>query len=139
MTRPALRMPPPALADDAARARIASLETDVEYWRQRAETAEAALKGGLEWDLARPPLTLAETRILRLMARRHVGAEAIVSVMQQSYPKFDTNSLKVRCYHMRRKLPHCIAPSYLERQYAPHTIPDLEACQAFLDTGRLPE
>ena len=93
---------------------IEELEESVEYWRQRAEKAEKALLDlagpQADWNSAVRPLTLCETRIMRLLAGRDMTGRALCAAMRRSYPRISDNSVKCQLSRIRRTLPADIAP-----------------------------
>lgn len=120
---------------------IEDLEEQVEFWRQRAEAAEAALGMGDRWDVRAPPLSLYETRVMRVIAERPLTGTDAVRILSAWYPNTSNNSLDVLLHRIRRRLPADIAPSTRLNgsRYAFIEVPDREALKAFLETGALPE
>lgn len=120
---------------------IEELEEQVEYWRQRAEAAEAALGIGDRWDVRTPPLSLYETRVMRVIAERPLTGTDAVRILSAWYPNTSNNSLDVLLHRIRRRLPADIAPSprLTGSRYAFIEVPDREALRVFLDTGQLPQ
>lgn len=116
---------------------IEDLEEQVEYWRARAEAAEAIV-AGQDWARAVPPLSLYQTRILRLLGQRDVMAKTLLAKMELDYPNTTDNCLKSQICLLRAKLPAVICPPLKSRGSVPYTIPDREALRVFLDTGVLP-
>lgn len=119
------------MAYSATRSIIDDLETEVETWRQRAESAEAALYGG-KWDVARPPLGLQVTRVMRLLARRPMNSGQIYQCLEPFYPNLYPNTIKVCLSKARKVLPKAIAPKKHHTQFAEYTVPDLPALREFL-------
>lgn len=122
-------------------ARIERLETELEVMRQRAEAAESALRGD-NWSRPVAPLSLYETRVLRILMKRDATGEQIVRAMSADYEATSTNSLKALLSRMRRRLPPDIVPPCCVPGgwgvSAIYTIPDRLALAAFLATGELP-
>lgn len=117
---------------------IEDLEQQVEHWRQRAEAAEAALRGpGEDWSVAVRPLYLSETRIMRLLVRRDMSTDAIIQALQEDHPCIDRNGVKVRMSRIRKILPASIVPPRAYRTGGIYTIPDRPALKAFLETGEI--
>ncbi len=120
---------------------IDGLRTELETMRQRAEAAEAALRGD-NWNRFVPPLSLYETRVLRILVKRDVSGEGIVRALRSDYETTTTNSLKAILTRMREKLPaHIVPPRCVPGGWgvsAIYTIPDRLALAAFLATGELP-
>lgn len=115
------------------------LEEQVEYWRQRAEDAEQALYGH-KWDSVVKPLTLSETRIMRLIARRPMSQHQIALVMENYSNADDVETLvKVMLCRIRRRLPENIEPIKYTRQFAPVEVRDREALRAFLGETDTPD
>lgn len=120
---------------------IAELEEAVEYWRQRAEKAEQALVDlagpQADWNRAVRPLTLCETRIMRLLAGREMTGRALCSAMRRSYPRISDNSVKCQLSRIRKKLPADMAPARgTSRGYGSenmYRVENREALRAFLN------
>jgi hypothetical protein len=117
---------------------IEDLEQQVEHWRQRAEVAEAIVKGE-DWNVAVPPLSLQQTRVMRYIARKPIGPARLVSALACDYPMITPNSLTVTIWRCRQKLPAHIAPRILPHHAAPFEVPDRAALKAWLETGQLPD
>ena len=126
-----------------SRSIIEDLEEQVEYWRQRAEAAEAALQG-TAWETPIPPCSLYQTRVLRVLAKQDATGNQIVLALEHNYPGSTLNTLKAQISKVRRRLPPEIVPPLAYNggwgNGGPvYTIPDREALAAFLATGVLPE
>lgn len=121
---------------------IEDLEEQVETWRQRAEAAEAALGMGPA-DLAVPPLSLYQTRVMRMLAERDMTGAQLLNALMPHYPNTTDNALKSFLSQLRRKLPAHIAPPRSVTSgwgvSTPYTIQDRPALRAFLATGALPQ
>lgn len=117
---------------------IEDLEEQVEYWRGRAEAAEAALRTE-DWSVARRPLTLQMTRILRIIERKPTNLEQITRALEFDYPSITQNSVKVRISTMRQLLPPGAMPVKLGGAGHVYMIGDAEVVRRFLATGELPE
>jgi len=121
---------------------IEDLEYQVEYWRGRAEAAEAALRGSA-WEHPVKPLTLYQTRVLRLLAERDMTGDQIVGALLNPYEATTPNALKAQLSKIRRVLPASIVPPWAFSgswgNRGTYTIPDRPALRAFLETGALPE
>jgi hypothetical protein len=124
---------------------IARLEEEVEYWRQRAEKAELALRGGVsepgKWGDRVLPLSLLQTRLMRLLAVQAMTSKALQLALRNDYPRISDGSIKAHFTQVRSVLPANIAPP----RGAPcpgtlhhYTIPDRPALAEFLATGQLP-
>lgn len=124
---------------------IEELEEQVEYWRQRAESAELALRGGVkepgEWGDRVHPLSLFQTRIMRLLLRKDMNALAMQIALENDYPDTTEGSIKVHLSNIRQRLPKSIAPTRgapcRGTRHAYH-VPDRQALKAFLLTGEVP-
>jgi hypothetical protein len=126
-------------------AMIAERDEAVEYWRQRAEAAELALRGGnMEpgvWNERVYPLSLFQTRIMRLLARRDMTSLALQVILQNEYPDTTEGSIKAHLTHIRSRLPCSIAPpkgAPCRGTRHPYSVPDRAALKDFLETGELP-
>lgn len=111
---------------------IDELEYQVEYWRRRAEDAERALKGD-HWDSKVPPLSLQQTRIMRLIARRPITPKAICEVIQNDYPDCSIKGVLATVSNARRKLPDAIRPMHAWGEGNRYRVPDPDALKAFLE------
>jgi hypothetical protein len=122
-------------------ARIEALEEELETMRARAEAAEHALRG-VEWETHVRPLSLYQTRVLRILAQRDASADSITEALQADYPGTSTNCLKAQISKMRRFMPREIVPPNAYNSgwgsSAVYTIPDRPALAEFLATGQLP-
>jgi hypothetical protein len=125
--------------------RIADLEEEVEFWRSRAEAAETALRGGSSepgsWSDRVYPLSLFQTRIMRLLARRPMTSIGLQIALQNDYPKTSDGSIKVHLSTIRGLLPPSIAPVLgkpCRGTHFVHRVPDPKALVFFLETGLTP-
>jgi hypothetical protein len=120
---------------------IEGLRLELEAMRQRAEAAEHALRG-VEWETHVRPLSLYQTRVLRILAQRDASADTITEALQADYPGTSTNCLKAQISKMRRFMPREIVPPNAYNSgwgsSAVYTIPDRAALAEFLATGQLP-
>lgn len=112
---------------------IEELEEQVEYWRQRAEVAEAALGYGEQWHRAVKPLSLQMTRIMRLLAARDMTAQDLLLILEQAYPNITIGSIKVRICTIRGLLPGSLMPFKLGGVGHGYTVKDRAALRAFLN------
>lgn len=124
-------------------ARIEALEDEVETWRCRAEAAEMALRGGSEgeWVIRIAPLSLYQTRLMRLLSKRPMRTAAIIAALQADYPRTSDNSVKAHMSNIRRLLPPSIAPTLgipCPGSMHFYGVPDRNALAEFLATGVLP-
>jgi hypothetical protein len=121
---------------------IEGLRLELEAMRQRAEAAEHALRG-VEWETHVRPLSLYQTRVLRILAQRDASADAITEALQADYPDTSTNCLKAQISKMRKFMPREIVPPNAYNSgwgsSAVYTIPDRPALAEFLRSGVLPE
>lgn len=116
---------------------IEDLEQQVEHWRQRAEAAEATLKGNA-WDTKVPPLTLYQTRIMRLLARADFSTPALIVGLGMDYPDTTPECIKVHICQIRKKLRGNIAPASTRGWNTVYRIPDRPALREWLASGQLP-
>jgi hypothetical protein len=120
---------------------IEGLRLELEAMRQRAEAAEHALRG-VEWETHVRPLSLYQTRVLRILAQRDASADTITEALQADYPGTSTNCLKAQISKMRRFMPREIVPPNAYNSgwgsSAVYTIPDRAALAEFLAFGTLP-
>ncbi len=122
-------------------ARIADLEEQVEAWRQRAEAAEGVLQGD-RWDQPVRPLSLYETRVMRLLAKRDMSGSQLVDALLPDYPATNDNSLTTMICRIRARLPESLAPPCNVPVgwgvSATYTVLDRPALIRFLASGLLP-
>lgn len=124
------------------RSHIEDLEHEIEHWRQRAEAAEAALRG-VEWETPVRPLSLYQTRVLRILVHRDATGVQLVQAMGADYEQTTGNALKAQLSKMRHLLPAEIVPPCAVPcgwgVSSVYTIPDRAALAQFLATGVVPE
>ena len=119
---------------------VMTLAEELEYWKARALYAEGQLIVD-EWDVAVAPLTLQETRLMRLLAKREHGVvpDQVRAVFEANgYRRDAGKTLDVVACKCRKKLPAHIAPAYRTpgaNLGAPLRVPDRAALKAFLDAG----
>lgn len=113
---------------------IAELEEQVEHWRQRAEAAEAILRGN-DWDMKVYPLTLYQTRIVRLLSRADFSTPALIVAMAWDYPDTTADAIKVHICQIRKKLPARIAPTSDRGWNVVYRVPDRAALRDWLNAG----
>ena len=116
----------------------AHLEEEIERLTQRVEALEAAIAPGA-WSQSVPPLTLYQTRVMRLIAKRPMTGNDALRVMSAYYPNTSDNSFDALLVIIRRVLPEAIAPMRRTRKYCQLNVPDRDALRLFLETGELPE
>jgi hypothetical protein len=118
--------------------RIEALEEELEAMRQRAEAFEQAFGPGA-WDKPVAPLSLYQTRIMRIIAKGDVTGTDAVRLLACYYPSTSGNSFDALLVLIRRALPDAIAPNRRRSKYCVLTVPDRPALREFLETGILPE
>ncbi len=118
---------------------IEDLQTEVETLRQRCEAFEALLGVASAWEAPVPPLTLYQTRLMRILARKDAPASAVARLMVCYYPDTSCDSIDVIVHRLRRILPAEIAPRHRKTRSDVLSVPDREALAAFLATGVLPD
>jgi hypothetical protein len=111
---------------------IDDLEEQVEHWRQRAEAAEALLKGAY-WDVAVPPLTLCQTRIMRLLAERSLSAHRLSVALADYYPRIVPKTIHVMIFRIRAAMPEHLRPVIQRQHDSAYLIPDRAALREFLE------
>jgi hypothetical protein len=117
---------------------IEDLETEVEYWRGRAEAAEAALgMGGSDWDRAVSPLALQPTRVMRLLAARDMTCPEMVRVLAHDYPNITQQLVRTKLSQIRLLLPWDLMPTSAGGWARTYSVKDRPALVAFLATGVL--
>ncbi len=121
---------------------IARLEEELEAATQRCEVLQAFLSNNgdpKDWGVTVPPLTLYQTRLLRLVAARPLPGWEAVRVLLAWYPGTSDNSLDAQLCMMRKTLPAEIAPAVrTTSRYSPIDVPDRAALADFLASGVLP-
>jgi hypothetical protein len=115
----------------------ARLEEEIERLTQRVLALEAFLAPGL-WDAPVPPLTLYQTRVMRLIAKRPVSGNDALRVMAAYYPATSDNALDSQMVAIRKALPGSIAPVLRRSKFCVLRVPDPAALAEFLATGVLP-
>ena len=117
---------------------IARLEEEVEHLAQRCKAFEDLLASNGEWDQPTPPLTLYQTRLLRILARKDAPAAVVARLMGAYYPDTSCDSIDVIVLRLRRTLPPEIAPRKRRTRNDVLSVPDRAALAEFLATGQLP-
>jgi hypothetical protein len=105
------------------------LEQQVSYWRDRAERAEGVLRGQ-DWQVTLRPLSLSQTRLMRLLAGRDCTVNMFIDAMCDVQPNISDSSVKAQLCLIRRKLPIEIAPTY--GHGGMYSVRDRAALKAFL-------
>jgi len=117
---------------------IARLETEVETLTQRCKAFEEALSAGGSWEARVHPLSLYQTRLMRLIARKDMTGAVAVRTLATYYPDTSSNAMDAQLVLIRRVLPAEIAPRVRVTKYDYLAVPDRAALIAFLSTGELP-
>lgn len=109
---------------------IEELEIEIETLRQRVELLESVIQGD-SWNVSVPPLTITQTRIMRLIARRPISRPAIHEMI---CPDTVLNNVSVQVARIRAVLPEHLAPIRCNKggDMRPYDVPDREALKAFL-------
>lgn len=123
---------------------IDSLHTEVERLTQRCNALQAFLSAtgnAADWDRRIEPLSLYETRVMRLVCKRRLTGNEAVRILSAWYPETNSSSLDVMLNRLRKRLPTEIAPSARLNgsRYAAIDVPDRPALAAFLESGVLPD
>jgi len=117
---------------------IARLEEELEALRETVAAFEAMLAGSGEWESRVPPLSLYQTRVMRLIARKDVTGSDASRIMGCYYPDTSSNALDCQLVYIRRLLPAEIAPRLRRTKFDYLSVPDRPALAAFLQTGQIP-
>jgi hypothetical protein len=117
---------------------IEDLQIEVETLRQRCDAFEAFLAGSGEWEAPVRPLSLYQTRLMRLIARKDLTGSDAVRIMGCYYPETSPNAMDCQLVYIRRVLPAEIAPRLRRTKFDYLSVPDRDALKAFLASGRLP-
>lgn len=118
---------------------IEDLELEIEVLRQRCDAFEGLLGLPSAWEAPVPPMTLYQTRLMRILARKDAPASSVARLMASYYPNTSCDSIDVIAHRLRRILPANIAPRRRKTRSDVLSIPDRPALQAFLATGHLPQ
>ena len=110
---------------------IEELEERVEYWRNRAEAAEAAIGMGDQWQRAVAPLSLQMTRMMRLIAARPLTSVELTDALVSEYPNTTVRTMIVRLCQIRQLVPPNIMP-VSGGHNRPYAVKDPAALKAFL-------
>jgi len=117
---------------------ISRLEEELEAMRGTVAAFEALLAGPGNWEAPVRPLSLYQTRLMRLVARKDVTGSDAVRVMGCYYPDTSPNALDCQLVYIRKLLPANIAPRVRRTKFDYISVPDRPALLAFLATGQLP-
>jgi len=117
---------------------IARLETELETLTQRCKAFEEALSAGGSWEARVHPLSLYQTRLMRLIARKDMTGAVAVRTLATYYPDTSSNAMDAQLVLIRRVLPAEIAPRVRSTKFDYLSVPDKAALIAFLSTGELP-
>ena len=120
------------------RTHIEDLHLEIETLRQRCDAFEAAFGPGDAWSTPVPPLTLYQTRVMRLIAKRPVSGNDALRVMAAYYPTTSDNALDSQMVAIRKALPPEIAPVLRRSKFCQLRVPDPGALAEFLASGVLP-
>ena len=116
---------------------IEDLQIEVETLRQRCQAFEAFVAGTGEWEARVFPLSLYQTRLMRLIARKDVTGSDAVRIMGCYYPETSPNAFDSQLVYIRRVLPAEIAPRLRRTKFDYLSVPDRDALKAFLASGTL--
>jgi hypothetical protein len=117
---------------------IESLHIEIETLRQRCEAFEAYVAGNGEWEACVRPLSLYQTRLMRLIARKDVTGSDAIRIMGCYYPDTSPNALYCQLVYIRRVLPAEIAPRLRKTKFDYLSVPDREALKQFLASKQMP-
>jgi hypothetical protein len=117
---------------------IEDLQIEVETLRQRCQAFEAFVAGTGEWEARVLPLSLYQTRLMRLIARKDVTGSDAVRIMGCYYPETSPNALDCQLVYIRRVLPAEIAPRLRRTKFDYLSVPDREALKQFLASKQMP-
>jgi hypothetical protein len=91
---------------------IARLETELETMRQRCEAFETALSAGGSWEARVHPLSLYQTRLMRLIARKDMTGAVAVRTLARIIPTRAATrwmpSLYLSAGFCRQRLPRAL-------------------------------
>lgn len=117
---------------------IARLETELEAKRETVAAFETWLAGSGEWEAPVRPLSLYQTRVMRLIARKDVTGSDAIRIMGCYYPDTSANAFDCQLVYIRRTLPAEIAPRLRRTKFDYLSVPDRDGLKEFLTTGVLP-
>ena len=120
------------------KAHLDSLHLEIETLRQRCDAFEAFLAGSGEWEAPVRPLSLYQTRLMRLIARKDVTGSDAIRIMGCYYPDTSPNAFDCQLVYIRRVLPAEIAPRLRRTKFDYLSVPDRDALRAFLASGQMP-
>lgn len=112
------------------------LEEQVEYWRYRAEEAEAKLSRaalGFVRTKRVPGLSPAQSAIMQLLAVEDLTRKELHQLLEDGGMEMSPNTLKVQICHCRKLLPANIAPTLVRTWHGKYQIPDRNALNEFID------
>ena len=116
---------------------IARLETELEAKRETVAAFETWLAGS-DWEAPVRPLSLYQTRVMRLIARKDVTGSDAIRIMGCYYPDTSPNAFDCQLVYIRRMLPADIAPRLRRSKFDHLSVPDRDGLKEFLVTGVLP-
>ncbi|MEO0606623.1 MAG: hypothetical protein AAFY82_00220 [Pseudomonadota bacterium] len=111
--------------------RIETLEEENEHLRQLNEDLRKAAASD-EWDQLRWPLTLQQTRVLRLVHKGIYNRTQIARKIELDYPNFNVPTLNVVLTKIRRALPEAISPRRSKVYNSTLRVPDPETLGQYL-------
>ena len=117
------------------RTHIEDLHLEIETLRQRCDGFEAAFGPGDAWSTPVPPLTLYQTRVMRLIAKREMTGNDALRILASYYPSTSDNALDSQLVNIRRAMPFDIAPRLRRSKFDYLSVPDRDALKAFLASG----
>lgn len=118
---------------------IEELEIEVEGLRQRCQAFEELLGAAGAWEAPVPPLTLYQTRLMRILAHKDAPASTVARLMACYYPDTSCDVIDVIVHRLRRVLPVEIAPRRRKTRSDVLSVPDRPALAQFLATGEMPQ
>ena len=120
------------------RTHLEDLHLEIETLRQRCDAFEAAFGPGDAWSTPVPPLTLYQTRVMRLIAKREMTGNDALRILASYYPSTSDNALDSQLVNIRRAMPFDIAPRLRRSKFDYLSVPDRDALKAFLASGQMP-
>lgn len=106
------------------------LEEQVEYWRYRAEEAEAKLSRaalGFVRTKRIPGLTPSQSAIMQLLAIEDLTRKELHQLLEDGGMEMSQNVLKVHICKCRKVLPAHLAPTLVRSWHGKYQIPDRDA------------
>lgn len=112
------------------------LEEQVEYWRYRAEEAEAKLSRaalGFVKTKRVPGLSPSQSAIMQLLAIEDLSGTELQQLLEDGGVEINQRTLKVQICKCRKLLPAHIAPTLVRSWHGKYQIPDRDALNEFID------